>query len=172
MMDKEQKKEVVKVCGVFAAFLLVAIIGQFSVGCSPRVLPSTEVRDSVRVEIRERVVHDTAVVEIPLVQVVNVTRDSSSHLENAYASSDASVTDGLLKHSLQSKPQKVYVPVTVEVHDTTVVTKQAERVIKEVQVERELTAWQRLSMSLGRSFLGLLLLGAAFWAVKKFVFKK
>ncbi len=171
-MDKEQKKEVTKVCSVLAAFLLVAILGQFCVGCSPRVLPSTEVKDSVRVEIRERVVHDTAVVEIPLVQVVNVTRDSSSHIENAYASSDASIVDGLLQHSLQSKPQKIYVPVAVEVHDTTVVEKQAEVIVREVKVEKELTVWQRLSMSLGRSFMGLLLLVAAFWAVKKFVFKK
>lgn len=156
---------------VFAllAFIPVVLVGNIIVGCSPRILPPAEVKDSVRVEIRERVVHDTAIVEIPVIKEVNVTRDSLSHLENDYASSDAAIVDGMLHHTLASKPQRIYVPVEVPVHDTLIVEKKAETII---QKENYVTEWQSFQMILGRILGGLLLLAIALWAVKKFVLKR
>lgn len=153
-----------------AGILLMAIsFGQMIVGCCPRMIPPAEVKDSVRVEIRERVVHDTAYIEIPKIKEVYVTRDSSSHLENDYASSDASIVDGMLHHSLESKPQKISVPVQVQVKDTTTVKNRAETIIKEVN---HITKWQSFQMILGRISGILILLVAVMWAVKKFVLRK
>lgn len=169
-MDKKDKKETIKANAVLFAFVLLAILGQLFVNCSPRILPPAEVKDSVRVEIRERIVHDTAYVEIPVIKEVNMTRDSSSHLENPYATSDAIVENGLLTHTLETRPQKIFVPVEVPVHDTTYVHDKAETIVKEVPAQ--LTKWQAFQIVLGRILGYLVLLIIAAWAVKKFVFKK
>ena len=168
-MDKKDKKEIVKANATLLAFVLLAILGQLFVGCSPRITPPAEIRDSVRVEIRERVVHDTAYVDVPLIKEVNVTRDTSSHLENEYAMSDASISNGTLRHSLETRPHKIAAPVTITVHDTLTVEKKAETIIKEVNV---LTKWQGFQIILGRILGGLFLLTILMLAVRAFLIRK
>ena len=114
--------------------------------CSPRALPQVVYRDSVRVEIRERIVHDTVKFEVPVIKEKNVTRDTSSHLENDWAKSDATLVDGFLEHTLETKGRTVYIPVTKVVHDTLVVEKEDVETIKEVEVEKPLSWWQRLKL--------------------------
>lgn len=104
--------------------------------------PKIEYRDSIRVEYRDRIIHDTATFEIPVIIEKNVTRDTSSHLENPYAKSDAVVSDGFLWHSLESIPQTIEVPVEVPVHDTTYIEKASETVYVTEYKEKELTWWQ------------------------------
>ena len=76
-------------------------------GCCPAKIASEYLADSVRVEVRERVLLevDTIEVAIPYEREVTSTRDTTSHLENAYALSDAMVSGGILYHSLQTRPQ-------------------------------------------------------------------
>lgn len=168
-MDKKDKKEIIKANATLLAFVLFAILGQLFVGCSPRITPPAEIRDSVRVEIRERVVHDTAYVDVPLIKEVNVTRDTSSHLENEYAMSDASISNGTLRHSLETRPHKIAAPVTITVHDTLTVEKKAETIIKEVNV---LTKWQGFQIILGRILGGLFLLIILMLAARAFLMRK
>ena len=168
-MDKKDKKEIVKANATLLAFVLLAILGQLFVGCSPRITPPAEIRDSVRVEIRERTVHDTAYVDVPLIKEVNVTRDTSSHLENEYAMSDASISDGTLRHSLETRPHKIAAPVTITVHDTLTVEKKAETIIKEVNV---LTKWQGFQIILGRILGGLFLLIIVMLAARAFFVRR
>lgn len=168
-MDKKDKKEIVKANATLLAFVLLAILGQLFVGCSPRITPPAEIRDSVRVEIRERPVHDTAYVDVPLIKEVNVTRDTSSHLENEYAMSDASISNGTLRHSLETRPHKIAAPVTLIVHDTLTVEKKAETIIKEVNV---LTKWQGFQIILGRILGGLFLLIILMLAARAFLMRK
>ena len=168
-MDKKDKKEIVKANATLLAFVLLAILGQLFVGCSPRITPPAEIRDSVRVEIRERVVHDTAYVDVPLIKEVNVTRDTSSHLENEYAMSDASISNGTLRHSLETRPHKIAAPVTIIVHDTLTVEKKAETIIKEVNV---LTKWQGFQIILGRILGGLFLLIILMLVARAFLMRR
>ena len=168
-MDKKDKKEIVKANATLLAFVLLAILGQLFVGCSPRITPPAEIRDSVRVEIRERPVHDTAYVDVPLIKEVNVTRDTSSHLENEYAMSDASISNGTLRHSLETRPHKIAAPVTLIVHDTLTVEKKAETIIKEVNV---LSKWQGFQIILGRVLGGLFLLIILMLAARAFLMRK
>ena len=168
-MDKKDKKEIVKANATLLAFVLLAILGQLFVGCSPRITPPAEIRDSVRVEIRERVVYDTAYVDVPLSKEVNVTRDTSSHLEDEYAMSDASISNGTLRHSLETRPHKIAAPVTITVHDTLTVEKKAETIIKEVNV---LTKWQGFQIILGRILGGLFLLIILMLVARAFIMRK
>lgn len=110
--------------------------------CKPRI----EYRDSVRVEYRDRIIHDTATFYVEKEVEKIITKDTLSHLENRWAVSDASVSEGLLYHSLESIPQIVKVPYEVEVHDTTYVEKASEIVYVEKPVEKPLTWWQGLRL--------------------------
>ena len=168
-MDKKDKKGIIKANVILLAFVLLAILGQLFVGCSPRITPPAEIRDSVRVEIRERPVHDTAYVDVPLIKEVNVTRDTSSHLENEYAMSDASISNGTLRHSLETRPHKIAAPVTITVHDTLTVEKKAETIIKEVNV---LTKWQGFQIILGRILGGLFLLIILMLVARAFLMRR
>ena len=121
---------------------LLAVLMSALFSCSPKIVYQKE----TVTEYRDRVVHDTATVEIPVIKEVNVTPDDSSHLENTYAKSDALIRGGLLKHTLETKPQKIKAPVEVHVTDTLVVEKEAQTIYKEVKVEKELTWWQKFRM--------------------------
>ena len=113
-----------------------------------RQLPST---DSTKVEVRyeTKTVHDTAYVELPVIVETVATLDTASVLENKYAKSAASVSDGVLTHSLETKP--VREPVSVEkqiVYRDSLVYRDRVQTVT-VEVEKKLTAWQTIQMRLG-----------------------
>ena len=88
----------------------------------------------------------------------NVSTDTVSVLENDYALSSASVSDGLLSHSLETKP--VQQPVEVQtkiVYRDSVVFKDVV-VYETVEVEKELTGWQTFKMKMGGWMLGLIII--------------
>lgn len=149
----------------------VALSSVFN-GCSPRIVERivTEVRDTTIVEVRERVVHDTARVEIPLIIERNVTPDDSSHLENAYAVSDAYVKDGILHHDLNTKPQVIYVPVDVNVADTTTTHEHYEKTdstaFQVKEVEKPLSWWKRFKIGAFWPLCGCVILLLA-WVFRK-----
>lgn len=139
-MDKDIRNKIVKgaILTLVYAGLVLAALALFS-ACSPKIVEKIE----TKVEYRDRVVHDTTTFEIPVEVEKIVTRDTVSHLENSYARSDASVSGGLLSHSLESIPQIIKVPYEVTVTDTVYVKKEAQIIEKEVKVEKPLSWWQR-----------------------------
>ena len=145
--------------------VLVVVLFSLLSGCSllrPKVITKIE----KEVEYRDREVHDTATVEIPIEVERIVTRDTSSHLENSFAKSDAVVSGGYLHHSLESIPQIIRVPVVVHVTDTIYREKEAVETIKEVKVEKPLSWSQKAKIGAFPwpviGFLGLLI-----WVTKK-----
>lgn len=111
---------------------------------------ATNERDSIRIEYRERIVSvpDTVFVEIPAQTAERTTLDSTSHLENDYAESDARINpDGTLFHSLDTKPQMKPVPTEkqIEYRDSTVYRDRikTETVTETKYVERSLSWWER-----------------------------
>lgn len=115
--------------------LLMAIF--MAAGCGiQKKLPPVQ-RDSVRIEYRTElvVVKDTAWVEIEKDAQKVVTIDTASFLENRYAESYAVVADGMLYHSLETKPQRIAAPTekAIQVRDT-IIYKDRETVV-EVPVE-------------------------------------
>jgi len=136
---------------------LLLLLGAFAYS-TVRQLPST---DSTKVEVRTETVtvHDTAYVELPVIIEKVATLDTTSTLENKFARSEASVSAGILSHTLETKP--VQLPVQVE---TKIVYKDSlvyrDRVqTQTVEVEKKLTAWQQAKMKLGS--VALLLIGLA-----------
>jgi hypothetical protein len=107
--------------------------------------------DSTKVEVRyeTKAVHDTAFVELPVIVERVATLDTASVLENKYAKSAASVSGGVLTHSLETKP--VREPVAIEkqiVYRDSLVFRDKVQTVT-VEVEKKLTAWQTLQMRLG-----------------------
>ena len=114
-----------------------------------RQLPT--VTDSTKLEVKvvEKIVRDTAWVELPVIIEKKATLDTASVLENKYAKSEAVVSGGVLHHSLETKP--VREPVTVEtkeiVRDSIIFRDRVQT--QTVEVERKLTWWQSLKMKTG-----------------------
>ena len=132
-------------------FLIVAAVLLVG-GCSPgkHLVKTQQQQDSTRVEIRKEIVYvpDTVYLEIPAQTAERTTRDSTSHLENDYAESDARInSDGSLYHDLKTKPQEIpkEVQTPVERNDSIVYKYKYRTVYEtvEVEVERELTWWQK-----------------------------
>lgn len=138
--------------------IAIATLALSSCGAVKQATPQQT--DSTRVEVRTitQTVHDTAYIELPVFIERNVTRDTTSTLENPYAKSEASITDGLLSHSLQTKPTRQPVKIEKEIvyRDSIVFRDRTETVT--VEVEKELTKWQSFKMKTGGITLTILLL--------------
>lgn len=126
--------------------LLTFIIG----GCtsSRRLSENVHQQDSVdvRVETRIEYVPDTVFIEIPAQTSERETADSTSHLENDYATSDARINpDGTLYHNLKTKPQKkpVEFEKPVERKDSVIYKTKTVTKTKIEKVPRDLTWWQK-----------------------------
>lgn len=130
-------------------------------GCCPAKIASEYMADSVRVEVRERVLLevDTIEVAIPYEREVTSTRDTTSHLETTYAISDAMISGGVLSHSLVTRPQlrKVEIKKPIIRRDS-VIFRNSYRDVK-VEVKRELTWLQRFQINGFWGMLALFLLG-------------
>ena len=165
-MKEETKKAIKLYLALLALLALVSaslIFLLVTSGCSPRIIEKIE----TKIEYRDRIVHDTATVEVPYEVEKIVTRDTASHLQNTYAKSDAIVSQGFLRHSLESIPQIIKVPVEVHVTDT--LYKEAKIIEKEVEVEKPLTWAQQTKIG---AFWWLVagLLASLLWIFRKFIF--
>ena len=147
-------------------FLLLAL-GVVACGT---VRPVTGV-DSTKVEVHTetRYVHDTAYVELPVIIEKVATLDTTSTLENTYAKSEAVVANGILRHSLETKP--VSVPVKVEtkevVRDSIVFRDRVQT--QTVEFKKKLNWWQKLKLKAGGVLLLLTLIGIVYIIVNLFV---
>ena len=138
-------------------FILV-LFSALCVACatSRQASPSEKIITETRIETVFQT--DTVFLEVPKIVEKIVTADTVSVLENEYAKSEASVSDGLLAHSLETKP--IQQPVEVQtkiVYRDSVIFKDVV-VYETVEVEKELTGWQSFKMKMGGWFLGILII--------------
>ena len=130
---------------VLPLLLLLAASACSTVRQFPTVTDSTK----VEVYVVEKIVRDTAWIELPAIMEKVQTLDTVSVLENKYAKSEAHVSNGVLTHSLATKP--VREPVVVEykeiVRDSIVFRDRVQT--QTVEVERKLNWWQSFKMKLG-----------------------
>lgn len=129
--------------------ILFGIVTVLAVACCPCRHLTASMQDSVRVEtiVRTEYISDTVLVEVPVESERQTVRDTTSHLETSFATSDARINaDGSLSHSLANKPQKRPVPTEKEViyRDSIVYRDRVNTDI--VEVERKLTWWQQTQM--------------------------
>ena len=127
-----------------------------------RPLPTT---DSTKVEVRTETVieKDTVYVELPRVVERVAVQDTTSHLENEFALSDARISGGVLKHSLETKPVKMPAVVDKQIvyRDSVVFRDRVQT--QTVEVEKKLTGWQQAKLRVGGfCFFAVILIGLYF----------
>ena len=153
-------------CYSLIMIALTLIIAVMCSGCrtiKESTTETTDTRDSVRVEYVEKIVKVPVMVtvEIPSEQKERQTRDTTSTLETSVAASTAALTwvDGepVLCHSIWNKPVTITKPDTVQVTNTQTVTEHTSGKdhTKIIYKEKDLSAWQRLKISLAGWSLGL-----------------
>lgn len=122
---------------------------------SRQAAPSEKILVETRIETVYKT--DTVYLEVPKIVEKIVTADTVSVLENEYAKSEASVSEGLLAHSLETKPIKHPVEVQTQVvyRDSVIVKDNV--IVQTVEVEKELTGWQSFKMAIGGWMLGLII---------------
>ena len=122
---------------------------------SRQAAPSEKILVETRIETVYKT--DTVYLEVPKIVEKIVTADTVSVLENEYAKSEASVSEGLLAHSLETKPVKQPVEVQTQVvyRDSVIVKDNV--ILQTVEVEKPLTGWQSFKMAMGGWMLGLII---------------
>ena len=122
---------------------------------SRQAAPSEKILVETRIETVNKT--DTVYLEVPKIVEKIVTADTVSVLENEYAKSEASVSEGLLAHSLETKPVKQPVEVQTQVvyRDSVIVKDNV--IVQTVEVEKPLTGWQSFKMTMGGWMLGLII---------------
>ena len=122
---------------------------------SRQAAPSEKILVETRIETVYKT--DTVYLEVPKIVEKIVTADTVSVLENEYAKSEASVSEGLLAHSLETKPVKQPVEVKTQVvyRDSVIVKDNV--IVQTVEVEKPLTGWQSFKMSMGGWMLGIII---------------
>lgn len=110
-------------------------------------------KDSSNTEVRvEKVIEyltDTVYIKIPAQIAERTTQDSTSHLENDYATSDARINqDGTLYHDLKTKPQEIASEFQKPIERNDSIRTEYKTKTKYItlidkkEVEKELTWWQ------------------------------
>ena len=137
----------------FSLILLSAVC----VACATarQAAPSEKIVVETRIETVYKT--DTVYLEVPKIVEKIVTADTVSVLENEYAKSEASVSEGLLAHSLETKPVKQPVEVQTQVvyRDSVIVKDNV--IVQTVEVEKPLSGWQSFKMAMGGWMLGLII---------------
>ena len=125
-------------------------------GSVKQVTPTERVVTETRIETVYKT--DTVLLEIPKIVEKVVTKDTVSALENDYAKSQAVISDGLLTHSLETKPVQKPVEVQTKIvyRDSIIVKDNV--IVQTVEVEKELTGWQTFKMKTGGFALGIIVL--------------
>ncbi len=140
--------------------LIILAVAVSTLSCSPRIYPvQRDTVTQVRTEIVERLVRDTVKVTLPQDSTSVRTADTTSTLTIRVATSTATVSGGVLTHALYSNPNykpevEVVYKDRIEYRDTTVYASNTEV----VEVERELSGWQRTMMAGGYVLLGAVIL--------------
>ena len=122
---------------------------------SRQAAPSEKILVETRIETVYKT--DTVYLEVPKIAEKIVTADTVSVLENEYAKSEASVSEGLLAHSLETKPVKQPVEVQTQVvyRDSVIVKDNV--IVQTVEVEKPLSGWQSFKMAMGGWMLGIII---------------
>ncbi len=134
---------------MFRAIFISVVCCTIAGGCSPCLPLATTSRDSTVVEIRPRLVtiRDTVWLEVPHTLEREVVKCDSSMLANQYAQSEAIIlSDGSLRHTLESIAQSVEHPVEYDVVLRDSVVYRDRVLVERVELPRDLSEWQKIQI--------------------------
>jgi hypothetical protein len=139
-------------------YFLLVIFSALCVACATtrQAAPAEHLRTETRVKTVFKT--DTIQVEIPQIVEKIITKDTISILENDYAISEACVSEGLLSHSLETKPVQHPVEIQKEIVYRDSIVFRDRTIVETVEVEKPFTGWQNFKMKTGGFALGLLVI--------------
>ena len=137
---------------------ILLFLSFLSVACS--TMKQVTPREQTTLEIRTETVYvpDTIYIELPRIVEKVQTLDTISVLENKYAKSEAQVLNGVLAHSLETKPVKE--PAIIQrqiVYKDSIIVKEVD-VDHYIEMPAELTPWQSFKIKLGGYAFALIIL--------------
>ena len=136
---------------------LLFIFSALCVACSVARQAAPSENLSTRIEVVTVFEKDTVLVEIPQIVEKVQTMDTVSFLENEFAKSSAEVSDGILSHSLETKPVQKPVEIQKEIVYRDSVVFRDRTVVETVVVEKPLTGWQQLKIKTGGYAIGMII---------------
>ena len=136
---------------------LLFIFSALCVACSVARQAAPSENLSTRIEVVTVFEKDTVLVEIPQIVEKVQTMDTVSFLENEFAKSSAEVSDGILSHSLETKPVQKPVEIQKEIVYRDSVVFRDRTVVETVEVEKPLTGWQQLKIKSGGYAIGMII---------------
>ena len=132
-------------------------------GCGPSRIIQESQKDSVSVIVRDTTIFRDSIIYIK----VEAEKDSvvlpdtdTSFLSTRYAESEAYVSRGQLHHSLRNRsealiPIETKIPITIHFESRSSISDK--NTVEIVEVEKQLSKWQRFVMAMGYGLLALLL---------------
>ena len=136
---------------------LLFIFSALCVACSVARQAAPSENLSTRIEVVTVFEKDTVLVEIPQIVDKVQTMDTISFLENEFAKSSAEVSDGILSHSLETKPVQKPVEIQKEIVYRDSVVFRDRTVVETVEVEKPLSGWQQFKIKTGGYAIGMII---------------
>ena len=136
---------------------LLFIFSALCVACSVARQAAPSENLSTRVEVVTVFEKDTVLVEIPQIVEKVQTMDTISFLENEFAKSSAEVSDGILSHSLETKPVHKPVEIQKEIVYRDSVVFRDRIVVETIEVEKSLSRWQQFKIKTGGYAIGMII---------------
>ena len=136
---------------------LLFIFSALCVACSVARQAAPSEKLSTRVEVVTVFEKDTVLVEIPQIVEKVQTMDTVSFLENEFAKSSAEVSDGILSHSLETKPVQKPVEIQKEIVYRDSIVFRDRTIVETVEVEKPLTGWQQFKIKTGGYAIGMII---------------
>lgn len=142
--------------------LMIPAMVALMAGCGPARVVQESQKDSVSVIIKDTTIFRDSIiyVKVEAEQQIAVLPDTdTSYLTTRYAESEAYVSKGQLHHSLRNRseallPIETKIPVTIHFESRSSINDR--HAVEVVEVEKQLSRWQRFIMALGYGALGLL----------------
>ena len=139
--------------------------------CGPAKVVQDYQKDSVVTVIKDTTIYRDSIIYVK----IEAEKDSAvlpdtdtSRISTRFAESEAYVSNGQLHHSLRNKsealiPIETKIPITI--HFESKATIRDKRTVEVVEVEKQLSRWQKFIQALGYGVLIAVIL----WIAKKFI---
>lgn len=141
---------------------VLPIIALLITSCGPARVVQESQKDSVSVIIKDSTIFRDSIIYVKVEaeqQIAALPDTDTSYLATRYAESEAYVSKGQLHHSLRNRsealiPIETKIPITIHFESRSSIKDR--HAVEVVEVEKQLSRWQRFIQMLGYCALGLL----------------
>ena len=150
---------------------VLAIAAVIIVSCGPARVVQDYQKDSVVTVIKDTTIFRDSIIYVRVEadkESAIIPDTDTSRLSTRYAVSEAYVKNGQLHHSLKNRsealiPIETKIPITIHFESKSSINDK--RAVEVVEVEKQLSKWQRFIQALGYGVLIAIIL----WIAKKFI---